>query len=206
MILPATNLSANQCLNLPYLHTRVSIFPLASRLLQTFASNRMLPTSTTLSEDNANTLTQEKILRSTPSPLNRLRLKVKHLLFLKQRTSIREGQFSPNSPAGKFFDASGSSTASSPLSLSFFVDALKNSLRSGKRKTTQRSTVKPETPSPPFASPGPRDPTFNDSSPYDCKLRQSVIVKALPSVVEVPEPTKGWRKPRLPIPKWDIDD
>ncbi|KAG0700229.1 hypothetical protein DFH29DRAFT_1080811 [Suillus ampliporus] len=144
-------------------------------------------------------------LRSASRLINRLRLNVKRPLFpsSKKHTSVQEAQFSPKS------QTSGSSKTSSLLSPSFFIEALKNSLRLGKRRATQRSAVEPETPSPPVASP---ESTSSDSSasywPYDCDLRQPVIVKAMPSVAEVPQPAKGWKKlpPRLPIPKWDVDD
>ncbi|KAG0700194.1 hypothetical protein DFH29DRAFT_876723 [Suillus ampliporus] len=157
-------------------------------------------------------LTEEQIICSAPRPLNKLRLKVKRPPFPKKRTSIQEGQFSPKSPAGKFFEALGSSLVSSPLSPSFFIDSLTNSPRSGTRHATQRSAVEPETHSPPLSSPVPREPTFSTSSAssqlYDCQLRQSVIAKTVPSVADVAKPTKVWKKlpSRLPIPKWDVDD
>ena len=48
----------------------------------------------------------------------------------------------------------------------------------------------------------------SSSSSDSCKAGQSVIVKAVPSVAEFPGQPKECRKlpPRLPIPKWDVDD
>ncbi|KAG1729211.1 uncharacterized protein EDB91DRAFT_1160021, partial [Suillus paluster] len=146
-----------------------------------------------------------------PRPLNRLRLNVKCPLFPTKRMRVQEGQSSPKSPAGKSFDASGSSSASSTLSHFFSIDALKNSLRLGKRRATQRSQldgVEPDTRLRAAASPEPRERTPSSlNAVYDCEPGQSVIIKDIPFVAEVSEPVRGWRKlpPRLPIPKWDID-
>ncbi|KAG2064445.1 hypothetical protein BDR04DRAFT_1110074 [Suillus decipiens] len=134
--------------------------------------------------------------------LNRLRLKVKRLPFPKSRSGV---QYSPKNPARKFFGSSKSSPASSPLSPSF-NDALKNSMRLGKRCAAQRSQsdaieveVRAHAADSRAFIPG------GSSVSRNYKPGQSVIVKDLPSIAEV---ATGWRKlpPRLPIPKWDVDD
>ncbi|KAG1726960.1 uncharacterized protein EDB91DRAFT_1350413 [Suillus paluster] len=167
-------------------------------------------TSTTDSEHDGQTftafgdvsLTDEYILRPAPRPLNRLRLKVKCPSFPKKRTSL-QGQPGPTLQN----DVLVSSPL--PLSPSFFVNALKNSLRSGKQRAAQRSAVESGIPSLPATPPVLRELTSSSSSPssqsFDCEPGQSVIVKTVP---EVSEPAKGWRKlpRRLPIPKWDVDD
>ncbi|KAG2032639.1 hypothetical protein BDR03DRAFT_1015074, partial [Suillus americanus] len=83
--------------------------------------------------------TEEQILESAPNEirrLNHLRLKVKWPPFPTNRSSV---QYSPKSPARRFFVSSGSSPASSPLSPSFSINTLKNSLRLDKRSSAQRS-------------------------------------------------------------------
>ncbi|KAG1726968.1 uncharacterized protein EDB91DRAFT_1165208, partial [Suillus paluster] len=123
--------------------------------------------ATTDSEDE-HTLTafgdvsEEQIIRSPHRPLNRLRLKVRRPSFPMKRTSLQEGQFDLKSPAGKFLKNKLLISSPSPLSPSFFVDALKNSLRSGKRRATQRSqldAVEPETGPHVTASTEPRERT-----------------------------------------------
>ncbi|KAG0693417.1 hypothetical protein DFH29DRAFT_964189 [Suillus ampliporus] len=140
-------------------------------------------------------LTEEQILRSAPRSLNQLRLKVKCPQFPKKRTSIQEGQLSPKSPDGKFFDSLGSSSASSLLSPSYFSDALKTSLRLRKRRPTQHSqpdAIEPDA--------RPHHTSGNPSVSYVREPGRSVIVHVK---TEVHEAVKGWRKlpPRLPIPK-----
>lgn len=149
-------------------------------------------------------LTEVQMLGSATNDIrrmNRLRLKVKRPPFPKdKRTSV---QYSPKSPGGRLFDSS--SPAPSPLSPSLFFDALRNSLRSGKRRA-QADVVDVETQ---LCTADSRESTSRSSSDsYDYKPGQSVIVKDVSSVAEVPEPVKGWRKlpPRLPIPKWDVDN
>lgn len=134
--------------------------------------------------------------------LNRLRLKVKRPLFPRNRSSV---QYSPKSPAKRFFGPSGSSPAPSPLSPSF-IDVLKNSLRSGKRRAAQCSqsdTIEVEIQA--CAADSPESIPSSSSASCNYKPGQSVIVKDLPSVAEA---ATGWRRlpPRLPIPKWDVDD
>ncbi|KAG1729470.1 hypothetical protein EDB19DRAFT_120349 [Suillus lakei] len=151
-------------------------------------------------------LTEEQILGSATNEirrLNRLRLKVKRLPFPKKRSSV---QYSPKSPAKRFFDSSGSSPVPSHLSPSFFIDALKKSLRSGKRRAAQRSqsdAIEEEIRA--RAADLRESIPSSSSASYDYELGQSVIVKDVPSAAE---PANGWRKlpPRLPIPKWDVDD
>ncbi|KAG2339569.1 hypothetical protein BDR05DRAFT_967746 [Suillus weaverae] len=148
---------------------------------------------------------EEQILDSAPNEirrLNRLRLKVKRPLFPKNRSNV---QYSPKSPVGRLFGSSGSSPAPSPLSLSF-IDAPKNSLRSGKRRSAQRSqsdAIEEEI----RARGVDSRESIPSSSSASCnyELGQSVIVKDVPSVAEA---AAGWRRlpPRLPIPKWDVDD
>lgn len=109
------------------------------------------------------------------------------------------------SPAKRFFGPSGSSPAPSPLSPSF-IDVLKNSLREGKRRAVQCSQsdiIEVEIRA--CATDSGESIPSNSSASCSYKPGQSVIVKDLPSVAEA---ATGWRRlpPRLPIPKWDVDD
>ncbi|KAG2362427.1 hypothetical protein BDR07DRAFT_1406905 [Suillus spraguei] len=134
--------------------------------------------------------------------LNRLHLKVKCLPFPKNRSSV---QYSPKNPARKFFGSSESSAAPSPLSPSF-IDALKNSMRLGKRCADQRSqsdAIEVEIRA--HAADSQASIPSGSSVSRNYKPGQSMIVKDLPSVAEA---VTGWKRlpPRLPIPKWDVDD
>ncbi|KAG1882384.1 hypothetical protein F4604DRAFT_1743785, partial [Suillus subluteus] len=150
-------------------------------------------------------LTEEQMLDSATNEircLNRLRLKVKRPPFPKNRSRV---QYSPKSPARRFFGSSGSSPALSPLSSSFLIDAPKNSLRSDKRRSAQHSqpdTIEVEIRA--RAADSRESIPSGSSASCNYKPGQSVIVKDVPSVAEA---ATGWRKlpPRLPIPKWDID-
>ncbi|KAG1726962.1 uncharacterized protein EDB91DRAFT_1165152 [Suillus paluster] len=129
--------------------------------------------------------------------------------FPMKHTNFKEGEFGLMSPASKFLKNKPLVSSPSHLSPSFFVDALKNSLRSGKQRATQRSqldAVESETGPRATASPGSGE--RSSSTSYDCEQGQSVIAKAVPSVADVPEPANGWKKlpPRLPIPNRDVDD
>ncbi|KAG1898958.1 uncharacterized protein F5891DRAFT_981379 [Suillus fuscotomentosus] len=138
------------------------------------------------------------------SRLNRLRLKVKRPSFSKNRSSV---QYSPKSPAGRIFRSSESSPAPSPSSQSSLIDALKNSLRSDKQRAVQRSQPDAIIEVEIRACAADSRESISSSSGVSCDYKpgQSVIVKDVPSVADA---VTGWRKlpPRLPIPKWDVDD
>ncbi|KAG1846296.1 hypothetical protein F4604DRAFT_1817194, partial [Suillus subluteus] len=119
--------------------------PLSLLQSMMFVSSRMLPTTPptqktiTLTAFSNESLSEEQMLDSASNEirrLNRLHLKVKCPPFPKNGSSV---QYSPKSPARRLFVSSRSSPAPSPLSLSFSIDALKNSLRPNKRRSAQRS-------------------------------------------------------------------
>ncbi|KAG2098444.1 uncharacterized protein F5147DRAFT_714006 [Suillus discolor] len=153
---------------------------------------------TSLTEDQIPGPATDKISR-----LNRLRLKVKRPSFSKNRSSV---QYSPKSPAGRIFLSSESSPAP-PSSSSFLIDTPKNSLRSDKRRAAQRSQSDAIIEVEIRACAADSQESIPSSSGVSCDYKpgQSVIVKDVPSVAEA---VTGWRKlpPRLPIPKWDVDD
>ncbi|KAG1806175.1 uncharacterized protein BJ212DRAFT_1303700 [Suillus subaureus] len=153
-----------------------------------------------------NLLPEKQMLDSAPNEirrLNRLRLKVKCTPFPKNRPSV---QYSPKSPARRFFGSSGSSPAPSPLSPSFSIDALKNSLRPDKQRSAQHSQPDAIEVEIRVRAADSRE-SIASSLSASCSYEpgQSMIVKDVPAVAEA---ATGWQKlpPRLPIPKWDVDD
>jgi hypothetical protein len=151
-------------------------------------------------------LPEGQMLDSAPNKircLNRLRLKVKRPPFSKNRSSV---QYSPKSPARRFFGSSESSPAPSPMSPSLLIDAPKNSVQSDKQRAVQRSqsdAIEVEIRA--RAADSRESVPSGSSASCNYEPGQSVIIKDVPSVAEA---ATGWRKlpPRLPIPKWDVDD
>jgi hypothetical protein len=79
-------------------------------------------------------------------------------------------------------------------------------MRSGKRRAAQCSQpdiIEVEIRA--YAADSREPIPSSSSASCSYRLGQSVIVKDLPSIAEA---ATGWRKlpPRLPIPKWDVDD
>jgi hypothetical protein len=92
------------------------------------------------------------------------------------------------------------------MSPSLLIDAPKNSVQSDKQRAVQRSqsdAIEVEIRA--RAADSRESVPSGSSASCNYEPGQSVIIKDVPSVAEA---ATGWRKlpPRLPIPKWDVDD
>lgn len=106
----------------------------------------------------------------------------------------------------------------SPTPHPICVDALESSLRSRQKLIAQRSksnSAESEptdrlraTAEPPSSGTTESPSPSSSASSASYKPGYSVIIKAVPSVAGFPEQPKVWKRlpPRLPIPKWDVDD
>lgn len=118
-------------------------------------------------------------------------------LHLKMRD--KNAQYSPQIPAGKFWNPWTSSLVSTPLTPTDFFNGFRHTLRRA-YQLAQAETAEAETPSSAADLGESASTTSNSSDSYESG--ESVTVKDSPELI------KEWRKlPLRPgIPKWDVDD
>lgn len=116
---------------------------------------------------------------------------------LRLKTRRKSAQYSPQIPAGKFWDPWSSSLISTPLTPTDFFNGFRHTLRRA-YQLVQAETAEAE--SSYRAADSGESASITSSDSYE--PGESVTVK------DIPELIKEWRKlPLRPgIPKWDVDD